>query len=55
MGGLSSSLILLGSGLVYSYTGLTNLESIYNLLSIYFKQINTSDYNTDISPITNNM
>ena len=53
LGGLSSSLILLGSGLVYSYTGLTNLESIYNLLSIYFKQINTSDYNTDISPITN--
>lgn len=35
LGGLSSCLILLGSGLIYSFTGLTNLESIYSLLSVY--------------------
>ena len=34
LGGLSSCLILLGSGLVYFYTGLTNLESIYSLISV---------------------
>jgi NADH-ubiquinone oxidoreductase chain 2 len=34
LGGLSSCLILLGAGLIYSYTGLTNLESIYNLISV---------------------
>jgi NADH-ubiquinone oxidoreductase chain 2 len=34
LGGLSSCFILLGSGLIYSYTGLTQLESIYTLLSI---------------------
>lgn len=34
LGGLSSCLILLGSALIYFYTGLTNLESIYNLISI---------------------
>ena len=34
LGGLSSCLILLGAGLVYSYTGLTNLESIYSLLGV---------------------
>jgi NADH-ubiquinone oxidoreductase chain 2 len=34
LGGLSSCFILLGSGLVYTYTGLTNLESIYSLLSV---------------------
>ena len=33
LGGLSSGLILLGSGLVYASTGLTNLESIFTLLS----------------------
>jgi NADH-ubiquinone oxidoreductase chain 2 len=32
--GLSSCFILLGSGLVYTFTGLTNLESIYTLLSV---------------------
>ena len=35
LGGLSSCIILLGSGLIYNYTGLTNLESIYNLVSVY--------------------
>lgn len=34
LGGLSSGLILLGSALVYAYTGLTNLESIFSLLSV---------------------
>jgi NADH-ubiquinone oxidoreductase chain 2 len=35
LGGLSSCLILLGSGLIYSFTGLTNLEGIYSLISVY--------------------
>jgi NADH-ubiquinone oxidoreductase chain 2 len=39
LGGLSSCLILLGSGLIYAYTGLTNFESIYSLVS-------ASDYNS---------
>jgi NADH-ubiquinone oxidoreductase chain 2 len=34
LGGLSSGLILLGSALVYAYTGLTNLEAISCLLSV---------------------
>lgn len=34
LGGLSSRLILLGSALVYAYTGLTNFEGIYSLLSV---------------------
>ena len=34
IGCLASSLILLGSGLIYSATGLTNFESIYNLISV---------------------
>lgn len=34
LGGLSSCLILLGSGLIYSYTGLTNLDGIYSLVSV---------------------
>lgn len=34
LGGLSSCFILLGAGLIYSYTGLTNLESIYSLVSV---------------------
>nr|WVH38194.1 NADH dehydrogenase subunit 2 [Trametes cingulata] len=34
LGSLSSCLILLGSGLVYTYSGLTQLESIYNLISV---------------------
>jgi NADH-ubiquinone oxidoreductase chain 2 len=37
LGGLSSCLILLGSGLIYTYTGLTNLDLIYSFFSIYFK------------------
>ena len=32
--GLSSCIILLGAGVIYSYTGLTNFESIYSLVSV---------------------
>nr|YP_009517173.1 NADH dehydrogenase subunit 2 [Blastosporella zonata]YP_009517200.1 NADH dehydrogenase subunit 2 [Blastosporella zonata]AYE93079.1 NADH dehydrogenase subunit 2 [Blastosporella zonata]AYE93080.1 NADH dehydrogenase subunit 2 [Blastosporella zonata] len=34
LGGLSSCLILLGSGLIYAFTGLTQFESIYSLISV---------------------
>ena len=34
LGALSSALILLGSALIYSHTGLTNLNSIYELISV---------------------
>jgi NADH-ubiquinone oxidoreductase chain 2 len=34
LGGLSSCLILLGTGLIYAYTGLTNFESLYSLISV---------------------
>ena len=34
LGSLSSCIILLGSGLVYSYSGLTNLESIFQLITV---------------------
>jgi NADH-ubiquinone oxidoreductase chain 2 len=34
LGGLSSCLILLGGALLYTFTGLTNFESIYSLISI---------------------
>lgn len=33
LGGLSSGFILLGSSIIYAYTGVTNLESIYLLIS----------------------
>ncbi len=48
--GLSSCLILLGSGLIYSYTGLTNLDSIYNFVSTYYCDYNlTSLLNPSVS------
>src|ERR1700749_286342 len=34
LGSLASCFILLGSGFIYTFTGLTNLESIYNLISV---------------------
>nr|YP_009926604.1 NADH dehydrogenase subunit 2 [Wolfiporia cocos]QNH92662.1 NADH dehydrogenase subunit 2 [Wolfiporia cocos] len=34
LGALSSCLILLGSALIYSFTGLTNLESLYSIWSV---------------------
>lgn len=36
LGGLSSGFILLGSGLIYAFTGLTQFESIYSLISAIF-------------------
>lgn len=36
LGGLSSCFILLGSGLIYAFTGLTQFESIYSLISTIF-------------------
>lgn len=47
LGGLSSCFILLGAGLLYSYTGLTNLESIYSLISVpssYVSGFSISDF-----------
>jgi NADH-ubiquinone oxidoreductase chain 2 len=35
LGGLSSCLILFGISLIYTYTGITNFESIYNLISVF--------------------
>ena len=34
LGSLASCIILLGCGLIYSFTGLTNLESIYSMISV---------------------
>jgi NADH-ubiquinone oxidoreductase chain 2 len=34
LGALSSALILLGSRVIYSYTGLTQLDAISNLMSV---------------------
>jgi NADH-ubiquinone oxidoreductase chain 2 len=34
LGALSSCFILLGAGLIYSFTGLTNFESLYSLISV---------------------
>nr|BBG67069.1 NADH dehydrogenase subunit 2 [Stropharia rugosoannulata] len=34
LGGLSSCIILLGIGIIYSYTGITNLESLYILNTV---------------------
>lgn len=34
LGALSSALILLGSSIIYAYTGLTSFEGIYNLASV---------------------
>jgi NADH-ubiquinone oxidoreductase chain 2 len=34
LGGLSSCIILLGAGIIYSYTGTTNLESLYIINSV---------------------
>lgn len=39
LGGLSSGFILLGSGLIYAFTGLTQFESIYSLISALFSEV----------------
>lgn len=50
LGGLSSALILLGSALIYSYTGLTQFESIYSLCTVI--SVNVSNYSENIQPVT---
>jgi len=49
LGGLSSCFILLGAGLIYSYTGLTNLESIYSLVSVPQAENLSSDISNMVS------
>jgi NADH-ubiquinone oxidoreductase chain 2 len=49
LGALSSCFILLGSALVYSYTGLTNLDSIYSIISISDSSNNISSINQGIN------
>jgi NADH-ubiquinone oxidoreductase chain 2 len=44
LGSLSSCFILLGSAIIYSYTGLTQFEAINSLMSIpYFETISIKD------------
>lgn len=45
LGALSSALILLGSSLIYAYTGLTNFESIYTLASVNLSAVSIGDGN----------
>ena len=40
LGSLASCIILLGCGLIYTFTGLTNLESIYSMISVMDKNNN---------------
>lgn len=50
LGGLSSAIILLGTGILYSYTGTTQLENIYTLItSIGF----TESYQPSVGYISN--
>ena len=41
LGALSSALILLGSSIIYAYTGLTSFEGIYSLVSVSLEHNNT--------------
>jgi NADH-ubiquinone oxidoreductase chain 2 len=43
LGGLSSCFILLGSAIIYSYTGLTHFESLNSLLSVSLPLPNSID------------
>lgn len=47
LGGLSSALILLGSAIIYSYTGITHFQGLYSLVSV---ASNSNDYSF-IQPI----
>jgi NADH-ubiquinone oxidoreductase chain 2 len=47
LGGLSSCLILLGAALVYTFTGLTNFESIYSLVSVLSMVNEGSQFNLE--------
>lgn len=49
LGGLSSCIILLGCGIIYSYTGLTNFESIYSIIST-----SNSVIYLELQPVANN-
>ncbi len=49
LGALSSALILLGSALIYSYTGLTNLDSIYELISVPVESYSTAETLLDVN------
>jgi NADH-ubiquinone oxidoreductase chain 2 len=53
LGGLSSCLILIGIGLIYTYTGLTNLDSLYSLILsspiLPSSMLNTINSNLDFS------
>jgi len=40
LGGLSSAIILLGSALIYSYTGLTQFESLFSLCQVIDFEVN---------------
>jgi NADH-ubiquinone oxidoreductase chain 2 len=40
LGGLSSCIILLGCGLMYTYTGVTNFEILNSIMSVYFNNTN---------------
>lgn len=51
LGGLSSCLILFGSGLIYAFTGLTNFESIYSLISCHISDVNFLPDGIDLSSI----
>ena len=44
LGALSSCLILLGAGVIYSFTGLTNFESIYSLISVSIPSIDSINF-----------
>ena len=49
LGGLSSCLILLGIALIYSYSALTNFESLYTLISVLYSDMNNlSEISTGI-------
>lgn len=51
LGGLSSCFILFGSGLIYAFTGLTNFESIYSLISCHISYVNFLPSGIDLSNI----
>jgi len=57
LGGLSSCIILLGSSLMYSYTGLTNFDSFYTMIDISnlnLLKLHISDINLFNNIVNNN-
>lgn len=57
LGGLSSCIILLGSSLMYSYTGLTNFDSFYTMIDISnlnLLKLHISDVNLWNNIVSNN-